>query len=285
MNRILKTHLRLARASNLPTTWSNVLCALLLVGGFGWIAFLGASVAVSCFYIGGMYLNDWRDAEHDRKHQSFRPIPAGRIARIWVLFYALVFFAAAIGLSYTLMPRSIPWALGLLGCIVAYDLKHKDNPLSPWLMAGCRALIYPWAVVLSGQSFTIELWLACAAVFGYTLGLTYISRGGLGFRQKLLFTLVVLLPAYTWMSYMGSEVTIAGLVALILFLLWMVHCLGALFCRTPRIGFTVGNLIAGFCLVDLVAVTMVSNFAWVALPAFLMLFFGTLKSQTLISGT
>ena len=55
----LSVWLRLGRVSNLPTVWSNVLTGLALVGALQPDASLLVLVlALSLFYVGGMYLND-----------------------------------------------------------------------------------------------------------------------------------------------------------------------------------------------------------------------------------
>lgn len=285
MNTSFRTHLQLARVSNLPTTWSNVLCAFLLVGGFEWLAFSAAIVSISLFYIAGMYLNDWRDADYDRRHQPQRPIPSQLISRPTVLICALVYAAVAVLVSISVEPASVPWTLALIVCISLYDLDHKNNVLSPWLMAACRALIYPWAASLTGAGFPPELWIAALSAYSYTLGLSYIARGVLPLPFKLLFCFLVLLPAGLWIPKMGAEPMLFGLLALIAFLLWMAYCMSGIFRTSPRIGFTVGNLIAGFCLIDLLAVSIATSCGLVALVAFILLLISTIKFQTLISGT
>lgn len=286
MKTYIRTHLNLARISNLPTTWSNVLCAFLLVGGLAWAEFLGAIVAVSFFYIGGMYLNDWRDAEHDRKHQTERPIPSQKISRRTVLVYAVAYFGAALGISVIMQPESMLWSIGLIACITVYDLDHKENSMSPWVMAGCRALIYPWAASLAGQGFPAELWIACAAAYTYTLGLTYIARGpAKAFSIKIIMTACVMLPAVLWGSQLTDQSLFLRFLALAVFLAWTGYCLSGWFSKTPKIGFTVGNLIAGFCFVDLLAISIAAPISVAILLLVLLFFMTTLKLQTLISGT
>src|SRR5947199_337043 len=58
----LTTLLRLGRVSNLPTVWTNVLAGAVLAGG-DWRSWrLGfVLLAMSLFYVGGMYLNDYFD--------------------------------------------------------------------------------------------------------------------------------------------------------------------------------------------------------------------------------
>lgn len=293
MNRILHTHLRLARVSNLPTTWSNVLCAFLLVGVFEWARFLAAIFAISLLYIAGMYLNDWRDADHDSRHQPERPIPSGLISRPAVLFYALAYGLVALLVSLSMEADATLWTLALIGCIAFYDLDHKNNVFSPWIMAACRALIYPWAAALAGAELSAALWIASLAAYSYTLGLTYIARGVMPLPYKLIFCWCLLLPVGLWLPRMGVEPRLVGLTVLTGFLLWMAYCLSGIFRTSPRIGFTVGKLIAGFCLVDLLAVSVMvssassstSSSAYTGIAAFILLFIGTIRFQTHISGT
>ncbi len=76
----LSTLLRLGRISNLPTVWTNVLAGSIIAGG-------GQSpneiapimVAMTAFYVGGMYLNDYFDRAIDARDRPGRPIDAGEI--------------------------------------------------------------------------------------------------------------------------------------------------------------------------------------------------------------
>ena len=286
MNTSIRTHFNLARVSNLPTTWTNVLCAFILVGGFQWPAFIGAIVAVSLFYISGMYLNDWRDAAYDREHRPDRPIPTQAISRRAVLVFALVYFIAALVISLALNSQSLFWTLGLIVCITIYDLDHKNNSMSPWVMAACRALIYPWAATLAGQEFNEALWLGSVAAYTYTLGLTYIARGPVkAFSTKLTFAALVLAPAVMWLGLIGAHSLAIGLLSIAAFIVWSVYCLRGWFRTPPRIGFTVGNLIAGFCLLDLMVMSIAAPISVAIIVSVLLLFVITLKLQTFISGT
>src|SRR5262245_42928808 len=83
---MLRPWLELARVSNLPTVWTNVIAAWLLAGGaweFRPLAWLLAGG--SLVYTGGMFLNDAADAKWDRANRPERPIPTGRIspAQAW----------------------------------------------------------------------------------------------------------------------------------------------------------------------------------------------------------
>lgn len=286
MNPILRTHLSLARASNLPTTWSNVLCAFLLAGGFQWSIFLGALVAISLFYIAGMYLNDWRDANYDRAHRRERPIPLGVISRNAVFFYAAAYFALALTISIWMQPQSLIWTIALTVCITLYDLDHKNNVLSPWVMAGCRALIYPWAASLTGQAMPVELWIAAAAAYCYTLGLTYVARGAdKALVLKLLLLACLVLPALLWGSRMLGTDLGWSFSAMVLFLAWLLFCLSTWFRPATGKGPPIGKLIAGLCLVDLLAITSSSAISMAILLLVAFFFISTLKFQKIISGT
>ena len=65
-----RTLLRLGRVSNLPTVWTNTLAGTLLVGG-DWhnARTLIVVVAMSLFYEGGMFLNDYFDREIDARER------------------------------------------------------------------------------------------------------------------------------------------------------------------------------------------------------------------------
>ena len=72
--------LRLGRISNLPTVWSNTLVGAVLVGGGSPDGRLFALlIAMSLFYVAGMYLNDAFDWPIDAQERPERPIPAGEV--------------------------------------------------------------------------------------------------------------------------------------------------------------------------------------------------------------
>ena len=92
---MLKTVLTLCRVSNLPTVWMNVLTAALVVGQAtslplepGTIVLL--MISLSLFYMGGMSFNDYMDRHWDAQHQTFRPIPSGKISATTALGISLV---------------------------------------------------------------------------------------------------------------------------------------------------------------------------------------------------
>src|SRR6185295_15322053 len=79
------SYLLLARVSNLPTVWTNVLAGMVTRDAPpDWPTFAQIAVAASLFYSGGMFLNDACDAEYDARSRPERPIPSGDVTRLEV---------------------------------------------------------------------------------------------------------------------------------------------------------------------------------------------------------
>src|SRR6187399_1680395 len=82
-----RAYLLLARVSNLPTVWSNVIAGTAAAAsarpeiGLSGPQLATTALAASLFYTGGMLLNDAFDAPHDRLARGERPIPRGDVAR------------------------------------------------------------------------------------------------------------------------------------------------------------------------------------------------------------
>ena len=138
----LRTLLVLARASNLPTVWSNCLAGWWL-GGHGnahKLPFLFAGATL--LYIGGMYLNDAFDVDFDRQHRKERPIPSGAISFSAVCKLALLWLALGVGCLFWIGSTTGGLGVALLCCILLYDVVHKVITFSPVLMGACRFFLY-----------------------------------------------------------------------------------------------------------------------------------------------
>ncbi len=138
-----RTWLKLGRVSNLPTVWSNGLAGWALSGAAleaGALALL--LIALSLFYVAGMYLNDAFDAGVDARERAERPIPMGEVGRATV--FALGFAMLGLGalIAFTLGVGSGLAGLALAGAVVLYDWLHKRTVLSPLIMGACRLLTY-----------------------------------------------------------------------------------------------------------------------------------------------
>ncbi|XSG82129.1 MAG: UbiA family prenyltransferase [Methyloligella sp. ZOD6] len=280
-----RTALTLGRVSNLPTVWSNVLAASVLAGGAPISSIVIIAIAMSFFYVGGMYLNDAFDSRFDTEHQTWRPIPSGRasLTAVTVIGGALLAGGIAILAGYGL-------AAGLVGAALAatilfYDWYHKGNPLSPVVMGTCRALVYLGTAAALGAALTPMLWPA-VALASYVAGLTYAAKQERLMQASTLIPLLLLsaplvlvlvtVPGAVASWYGAFAVTaVVGAGALGLWLLYRR--------RAGDVPQAIGLLIAGIALVDgLMAATMGASIAVVACWG---LFCLTLLFQRFIPGT
>lgn len=140
---MLKAWLELARISNLPTIWTNVLAAWVVAyGGFQYAQLAALMVGGSLVYTAGMILNDAADVGFDRTYRPERPIPSGRVSAktAWMVGMALLLGGAVVLL---MGGRANVWLVAaLIAAIVAYDLYHKPWAGSVVIMGACRTLLY-----------------------------------------------------------------------------------------------------------------------------------------------
>jgi UbiA prenyltransferase family len=284
--------LRLGRVSNLPTVWTNTLTGIVLAGGaLDSPMTLPLLVALSLFYVGGMYLNDAFDARIDAIERPERPIPAGAISApsVFAAGFAMLTLGVAllVWIGYGPAGGSGAWpalaGLALGGAIVLYDWYHKDNPLSPALMGVCRVLVY----LAAGLAFAVPppaiLWLAALLLLCYLIGLTYVAKQeNLGEARNLWPLLFLAAPVlYALASAAGGW---SSAMLFILFALWVGVALWFLKRRragdVPR---AVVSLIAGIALLDavLIAAAGAPGIAWLAVGGFVL----TLALQRLVPGT
>lgn len=172
-----RAYLLLARVSNLPTVWSNVLAAsVVAAAGAPADAFTvaGVVVAVSLFYTGGMLLNDAFDAPIDRQARPERPIPRGDVSR------SQTFAAGGICLviGALLLPAGLARWLGVgLGlAILVYDVSHKQNPVAPIVMGACRAFVYAIAGAAIASSVAAPVLAGAVAMWVYVVALTVVAK-------------------------------------------------------------------------------------------------------------
>jgi 4-hydroxybenzoate polyprenyltransferase len=171
------TLLRLGRISNLPTVWTNVLAGAVLSGGERRSWRLGLILlAMSLFYVGGMYLNDYFDRAIDARERPERPIPAGAISPGAVAAIGFGLLGAGL-LAAALAGWTAAGLAALLGAaVIAYDLHHKGNPRAPVVMGLCRALVYCAAAAAVSGGVALPVVAAAAAMGAYVAALTYAAR-------------------------------------------------------------------------------------------------------------
>lgn len=280
-----ETLLRLGRVSNLPTVWTNVLAATVLAAGAtqGWRTGL-VVLAMSLFYVGGMYLNDYFDRAIDARERPQRPIPAGEISAATVCAFGFGMLGLGVALLAAVSFAAASTAVLLALAIVLYDAFHKGNPVAPVIMGLCRALVYCGAAAVATGSVQILIVIAAGALLAYVAGLTYAARqesfdqvGNLWPLAVLMAPMLVALPALAngiipALVYLA----LAGCAAYAIYLLAARPMPGAV----PR---AVGLLIAGISLLD-AALLAASGHAMPALAATLGVP-ATLLLQRYIPGT
>jgi 4-hydroxybenzoate polyprenyltransferase len=174
----LHTALRLGRVSNVPTVWTNVAAGMALTGlGLQPRLVLLLGLAISLFYVGGMYLNDAFDARWDAAHRPERPIPSGHVRRntVFAAGFAML-CAGALLVALTAPGRALLAALALGALIIIYDVSHKNNPWSPLVMALCRVAVYAIAALALVPRPPAAFYGGVAALFLYLVFLSTLAR-------------------------------------------------------------------------------------------------------------
>ena len=250
---MLRVLLELARGSNLPTAWSNVLAAWFLAGGTWELRLLWMLLGASLVYSAGMFLNDAADATWDRQHKKDRPIPSGRISvsAVWAL--GLAGLAGGSCIMELLGHADATWVLALVGAVLAYDLYHKPWAGSVLVMGSCRTFLYVAAASGAGGP-TVQVWKWGIVLGIYVVALSLVARGeakgSLTAGMRWLLYLLLLSPLWAALSFTSVEwlIPAAALVLLLSVALKELRRGG------PAIGNAVGWLLAGIPLVDALAV-------------------------------
>ncbi|MEM7405109.1 MAG: UbiA family prenyltransferase [Pseudomonadota bacterium] len=287
----LRDALLLGRVSNLPTVWTNLLAGAVLSGAVldGETMFV-AGVALTLFYVGGMYLNDAFDAAIDAVERPERPIPNGRVSRTAVFAWGFGMLAAGIAVLAVLghvTGRGWLAAAGgvaLAGAIVLYNVWHKGNPLSPFIMGLCRMLVYVVAAWCFTTTLPADVLLGAAIVLSYLIGLTYVAKqenlGAVANMWPLLFLATPLLYAL----YAGLQGALPALGIAVLLALWIGVALRFVLRAGPGdIPRAVVSLIAGISLVDALLIATAGELTWLAFGV--VGFILTLALQKLVPGT
>ncbi|MHB8267934.1 UbiA family prenyltransferase [Bradyrhizobium sp.] len=254
----LSTLLRLGRISNIPTVWTNVLAGSLIAGGDrnpGRIALI--MLAMTAFYVGGMYLNDFFDREIDARDRPGRPIHAGEIRAGTVSSIGFGLLAIGIALMIPFGLAAMIWGALLAGVIVLYDVWHKGNALSPLVMGLCRALVYVGTGVALAGGTSHAIVLGAVALASHVAGITYAAKQESLDRVGNLWPLVLLaVPLLA-----AVPVLFSGWVVIAAFVLLLAADALAIRLLAKRPGrgsvpLAVSGLIAAICLVDALAIAL-----------------------------
>lgn len=291
----LSLALRLGRVSNLPTVWTNVLAGAVLSQA----AFSGATaawlmLALSLFYVAGMYFNDAFDAGYDARLRPTRPIPSGAVSArtvfaaggaMLVAAFALLAWLGFGGADAEGQERlgGLAAAGGLTCAIVVYDAWHKSNPFSPVVMGLCRLLVYITAALTLTNMPASAVYLAAAVALSYLIGLTYAAKQEDLKKVGSLWPLLFLAAPFVY----GAPIAMKGGVGLIAYLALAVVVAYAVWLMVKpgpnAIGRVVALLIAGICLLDALFIAGAGQAAWAA--AAIGGFALTLAGQRFIPGT
>lgn len=255
-----QTALKLGRVSNLPTVWTNTLTGAALVNpGFDVFTIFTAAIALSLLYIAGMFLNDVFDLEWDRRHQPGRPLVAGEAKVNEALGLSVAFLGLALALlALAAEPdrkfHVLVGAAALIGLIMLYDWKHKQWAVSPWLMGGCRLLVYLIAGAAVG-AWNQQVLIAGLCLLGYIAGITYVARLEHLNALYSLWPVALLFAPLGFVLYLGFDDVWSWLLAIAL-LCWLVRAVWRLMPGKRRcVPQTVGALLAGIALVDAAILT------------------------------
>lgn len=286
-------YLRLARLSNLPTVFSNVLVGAALAAGAGplnWPMTLVAMAAASLFYVGGMALNDLMDRDIDAVERPQRPIPSGALSVKEATRFTFICFGSGLILTLVFAPGARYFALALIGAIVAYDVLHKRWNPSLIFMGLCRTLVYALAAAIcTGPEARLDSIAGVLLLGGllalYIIGLTVVAQkeatGGLGFRRWLAIAMVFL-PFIAVLFVAGGDWRWA-LAAGCALLLWLIRSAYFVWQTPPKVVPAILGWLAGICLIDALFLSF-THYPQLALAAWLC--FGvTIWGHRRIAGT
>jgi 4-hydroxybenzoate polyprenyltransferase len=281
-----QTLLRLGRVSNLPTVWTNVIAGATITNAAANLVDVAlVGLAMTTFYMGGMYLNDFFDRDIDARERPGRPIHTGDISAgaVSAIGFALLAVGAALLARFDLV--TVIWGLALAGAIVLYDTWHKGNVFAPVIMGLCRALVYlATGVAVSGE-IRFALIAGAIALATHVIGLTYAAKqenlnevGRLWPLAILAAPLLFALPGISsgWLVVIGCLLLCAADIAAVRLLAQR-----AAPDAVPR---AVSMLIAAICLVDALAVALYGGgilLACICASGYLL----TRLFQTVIPGT
>ncbi|MBA2484574.1 MAG: UbiA family prenyltransferase [Nitrospira sp.] len=260
--------LRLGRVSNLPTVWTNVLAGSVLSGSVPRPLTLPLLLlAISFFYVAGMYLNDAFDRHFDSAAYPQRPIPSGVVAAGTVFtmgFLGLtagesLLVAAGYGVDGGRGWPPVIAGLCLMVTIVYYNAHHKSNPLGPFLMSLCRAQVYLITALAISPFISQSVWWGMALLVAYIMGVSYIARQETLARLPNLWPLILLASPFLY-GAAGAARSIGTALIYAAFLMWSFDAVRRLVRRTQAdIRAGVSQLLAGIALLDALLIALAGD--------------------------
>ena len=274
----VRAYVELARLSNLPTCFSNVLvgCAIGGLSGWSeWKTIAGMTIAIGLLYIAGMALNDAVDHTFDRQQRPGRPIPSGRISIRAACIFTVICMTMAIGLITLMATPALLLGLMLAVTIIVYDFLHKKIAASVMLMGLCRGLVYVTAAAAVAWPIDWSITIIFAGtVTIYISIVTLIARSEAaptaGARRWLSIMLPFIALAPAALVHSGTWVQPAATALLVL--AWLVLAARHALARPARTKNAILNWLSGICLIDAFYLTLLDqpSFAVAALGCFVL---------------
>lgn len=264
----LAVALRLGRVSNLPTVWTNVLAGTVLAGSTPEPVPLSLLLlAISLFYMAGMYLNDAFDRHFDAAAYPQRPIPSGAVAAGTVFTMGflglgageLLLIVAGYGIEGGQGWPPVIAGLCLAMTIVYYNAHHKGNPLGPLLMGLCRAQVYLTTALAVAPELSQQVWWGTGLLAAYVIGLSYVARQETLARLTNLWPLAFLAAPFVYglpeaLRNMGPAVIYMSFVAWVIYALWRMMKGTQMAIRDG-----ISALIAGIALLDALLIALAGH--------------------------
>ncbi len=194
----LKEYLLLIRLPNVFTTPSNILAgyfAVVAVAEANGAHLIALMVSSGLLYIAGIVLNDYFDIEIDKRERPFRPLPSGKISKMYALSIGIVALLIANTIALFVGLVSLAVSLALTLAIIAYDYRLKHSVLGPFAMGSTRLLnvifgASPVLLYVDNHSVAI-VGAAAALLFFYVSSITLLSKKEVG-NERPNSTLVIL---------------------------------------------------------------------------------------------
>ena len=245
---------------------------------------------MSLAYIGGMFLNDAYDARIDAIERPERPIPSGQInaSTVFAMGYGMLLASVCLvaftasrahgGMQYATIA-----AVVLCLCIVLYNVWHKNNPLSPFVMGLCRMLVYISAAYALLPAPAMAVFIGAVVTLCYLIGLTYVAKheNTSGTFAPWPITFFAIPVGFGLFHSIGSMPT---LLFTLLFCGWLMYSLQFILSKSKRrIPKAVVSMIAGISLLDAIYIssTGATGLAIFAVATFVL----TLYLQRYVAGT
>lgn len=284
----IKTLATVARISNLPTVWSNVLAAATIAQGtsataFGEPRFFIAILALSLLYIAGMFLNDAFDCDWDKTHAKNRPIVSGDISRstVWLIGWALLTVGTLLLIVQQDATVSIA-ALLFAAAIILYNASHKKIPAAAFIMGLTRFGVYFIGAALLAP-VDDKLLLLATALLLYITAITYLARHEQINTVTRYWPVLLLFAPVLVTASSSYQLPFYWLFAA-LFAGWVFSRLKTqLFATNPDVGAGIGGLLAAIPLIDALYLASIEAHleAGICLAVFLLI----PRLHKIISGT